>query len=174
METNMDRMRLECAFRYFCSCVTHIGNSAERFHWLVPRLLPPFGEKWPAKQGANYSMVRWPMKRGRVALEEKNFPILYWINQKALRVQISSCLFFLITQRQGNCSHFRKRLLFLFTNSLRWSGRLIRNRTIKQRSLNKKFTKHHLTELFYSTLNSKTKKTVKKTRLMRHLLYLWV
>ena len=94
VETNMDRMRLECAFRYFCSCVTHIGNSAKRFHWLVPRLLPPFGEKWPAKQGANYSIVRWPMKRGRVALEEKNFPVLYWINQKALRVQISSCLFF--------------------------------------------------------------------------------
>ena len=155
----MDRMWLECAFRYFCSCVTHIGNSAKRFHWLVPRLLPPFGEKWPAKQGANYSMIRWSMKRGWVALEEKNFPVLYLINQKAWRVQISSCLlFFNKTKARKNCSHFRKRLFFLFTNSLRWTGRLIRNRTIKQRSLNIKFTKHHLTELFYSTLNSKTKK----------------
>ena len=34
------------------------------------------------------------MKSGRAALEEKNFPVLYWINQKALPVQISSCLFF--------------------------------------------------------------------------------
>ena len=78
---------------------------------------------------------------------------------KAWRVQISSCLlFFNNTKARKNCSHFRKRLFFLFTNSLRWTGRLIRNRTIKQRSLNIKFTKHHLTELFYSTLNSKTKK----------------
>ena len=116
-------------------------------------------ELWPAKQGANYSMIRWSMKRGWVALEEKNFPVLYLINQKAWRVQISSCLlFFNNTKARKNCSHFRKRLFFLFTNSLRWTGRLIRNRTIKQRSLNMKFTKHHLTELFYSTLNSKTKK----------------
>ena len=153
----MDRMRLECAFRYFCSCVTQIGNSAKRFHWLVPRLLPPFGEKWPAKQGANYSMVRWPMKRGRVALEEKNFPVLYWINQKALRVQISSCLLFFnntkarkIVRTAGN--------VFFFFSPMRWTGRPIRNRTINQRSLNRKFTKYVSTELFYSTLNSKMKK----------------
>ena len=115
---NMDRMRLEYAFRYFCSCVTHIGNSAKRFHWLVPRLLPPFGEKWPAKQGANYSMVRWPMKRDRVALEEKNFPLLYWINQKALRVQISSWIssscYSLITRRQGKLFALQETSSFSF------------------------------------------------------------
>ena len=115
METNMDRMRLECAFRYFCSCVTHIGNSAERFHWLVPRLLPPFGEKWPAKQGANYSMVRWPMKRSRVTLEEKNFPVLFWINQKALRVKISSCLLFFNNTKEGKIVRTVGKVLFFFS-----------------------------------------------------------
>ena len=104
VETDMDRMRLERAFCYFYSCakrVTHSGTPLEISLTCSWTLLPPFGNEWPGKQGANYLMVRWPMKSGRAALEEKNFPVLYWINQKALRVQISSCLFFLITQRQG-------------------------------------------------------------------------
>ena len=55
------------------------------------------------------------MKRGRVTLEEKNFPVLFWINQKALRVKISSCLLFFNNTKEGKIVRTAGNVFFFFS-----------------------------------------------------------